>query len=314
MILEQKHLSKEAQLIDQNFSNEIMLNALAALENLAIFKGYKGNRIFDYYSGYANRYNEQELVNAVILQLEVFRPSHYNYALIYSNYDFPKNLTKEQIIKIIKEWRKFIHPSIQIFYNEMINYLQGYSNNSGISNIINEKREEWGPTTGEDLDRIGKITPFINGNMHREINNVKNAYNKNGYNEIIANLNGNQNDNKDMKQLNEHDQQNAERKKKFFHYEKKIESFFEKLLNDAPLSENDYASFRSDIEKFNNYTNGISPDKEEIKSKINKFNKFKKNIPKIKNYKEYINHFIQICDEIITLYKKMDPNPDFDNK
>ena len=80
------------------------------------------------------------------------------------------------------------------------------------------------------------------------------------------------------------------------------------------MSENDYASFRSDIEKFNKYTNGISPDKEEIKSKINKFNKFKKNIPKIKNYKEYINHFIQICDEIITLYKKMDPNPDFDNK
>ena len=36
---QQTQLSKQTQLIDQNFSNEIMLNALAALENLAIFEG-----------------------------------------------------------------------------------------------------------------------------------------------------------------------------------------------------------------------------------------------------------------------------------
>ena len=57
----QKQLSKQTQLIDQNFSNGIMLNALAALENLAIYYGYKGKMIFDYYSGYARRNSEKEL-------------------------------------------------------------------------------------------------------------------------------------------------------------------------------------------------------------------------------------------------------------
>ena len=108
MYYQQKQLSKQSQLVDQNFSNGIMLNALSALENLAIFNGYKGKTIFGYYSGYAPKNNEKELVNAVILQLEIFRASHSNYNLVYSNYDFPKNLKKEEIIKYVKDWKKAV--------------------------------------------------------------------------------------------------------------------------------------------------------------------------------------------------------------
>ena len=100
-------MSKQAQLNAQNFSNQIMLNCLAALENLAYFYGYQGSRIFDYYSGYAPRNNEKELVDAIIMQLEVFRASYSNYSSIYNNYDFPKNLTKDQIIKIVLDWKNY---------------------------------------------------------------------------------------------------------------------------------------------------------------------------------------------------------------
>ena len=48
----QTQISKLDQLRDQNFSNGVMLNCLAALENLAHFYKYPGQRIFDYYSGY----------------------------------------------------------------------------------------------------------------------------------------------------------------------------------------------------------------------------------------------------------------------
>ena len=41
MYYQQKQLSKQSQLVDQNFSNGIMLNALSALENLAIFMDIK---------------------------------------------------------------------------------------------------------------------------------------------------------------------------------------------------------------------------------------------------------------------------------
>ena len=171
--MQQKQLSKQSQLIDQSFSNGIMLNAIAALENLAFFYGYKGKRIFDYYSGYANRKNENELVNAIIIQLEIFRASHSNYNSIYQNYDFPKNLRKEQIIKIINDWKKIVPPENKVFYKEIINYLMGNSDTSGISEAINKKRNEWGPTTKEDLERIGRSAPFINTQMFNQMENVK---------------------------------------------------------------------------------------------------------------------------------------------
>ena len=147
----QKQLSKQTQLIDQSFSNGIMLNAIAALENLAHFYGYKGPRIFDYYSGYAKKSSEEQLINAVILQLEIFRNSHLNYTSIYSDYDFPKNLRKDQIIKIIMQWRSFIpYENIQIFFNEIINYLGGFSSNSG----INEKKKKKRKNGGRPLKKI----------------------------------------------------------------------------------------------------------------------------------------------------------------
>ena len=98
MYYQQKQISKQSQLVDQNFSNGIMLNALSALENLAIFSGYKGKTIFGYYSGYAHRNSEKELVNAVILQLEIFRASHSNYNLVYSNYDFHRRKQNQSLV------------------------------------------------------------------------------------------------------------------------------------------------------------------------------------------------------------------------
>ena len=224
----QTQMSKQAQLNAQNFSNQIMLNCLAALENLAYFYGYKGPRIFDYYSGYAPRNNEKELVDAIIMQLEVFRASYSNYSSIYNNYDFPKNLTKDQIIKIVLDWKKFIpYAEIKVFYDEIINYLNGSSDTSGISGIIEKKKKEWGPTTEKQLSRIAKATPFINSRMHNEMERVKQSY-QNGNYEIKANLYQNQNDDVEMADLNKNDQKTEELIKKFNETEKKNRIYFQK--------------------------------------------------------------------------------------
>ena len=294
MILEQKQLSKQTQLIDQNFSNEIMLNALAALENLAIFKGYNGHRIFDYYSGYANKKNEQELVNAVILQLEIFRTSHYNYALIYSDYNFPKNLTKEQIIMLIDNWKQYIdHRSIRIFYDEMINYLQGNSNISGISEIIDNKKKQWGPTSKEDLKRIARGAPYFNGQMNKKIDKVKQGY-KNGNYETNANMKEKQSDNIDK--------QFEEPKNESQHYEKEIESFFDKLINNNSLQQKDINSLLNNFKEYKNLVQCMNLEVDEIKSKIKNFTTFKENIIPYD-----INTLIQLCDEIINLLKQKLP-------
>jgi hypothetical protein len=307
----QKQLSKQTQLIDQNFSNGIMLNALAALENLAIYYGYKGKMIFDYYSGYSRRNSEKELVNAVILQLEIFRSSHFNYTSVYSSYDFPKNLTNEQVIKIVKEWKKIIPKKIQIYYDEMLNYLYGNSDVSGISDKIEKKRKEMGPTTEEDLARIARAAPFVNTNMYKQMEKVKQSYEKNGDYDIKAHLNENQEENVDMKDLYNNDQKVAEQERYFNQIEENIESFFKKIQSKSQINDSDFKMLLENVDKFQIYYVAMNFGEEKIKYKISLYNSFKES-----TYKNLVgivqdtvlSKLIEICERIIDCYNKKKPS------
>ena len=311
MYYQQKQLSKQSQLVDQNFSNGIMLNALSALENLAIYSGYKGKTIFGYYSGYAHRNNEKELVNAVILQLEIFRASHSNYSLVYSDYDFPKNLTREEIIKYVKDWKKAVPKDLQVFYKEILNYLQGNSNYSGISDILDKKRKEFGPTTEEDLSRIARSAPYINTNMHKQYEQVKNSYDKTGNFDIRAHLNENPEDNIDMRDLNNYDQKLEEQNKHFKILEKKIESFFTNVVYTSSIKENDFNELKENVEIFQNCVIEMNLGENEIMKKIKLYRSYKENIQKvltgIVNY-NIIALLVDICDRMIIYYSKRNPN------
>ena len=311
MYYQQKQISKQSQLVDQNFSNGIMLNALSALENLAIFSGYKGKTIFGYYSGYAHRNSEKELVNAVILQLEIFRASHSNYNLVYSNYDFPKNLTREEIIKYVKDWKKVVPKNLQVFYTEIINYLQGNSNYSGISDILDKKRKEFGPTTEEDLSRIARSAPYINTNMHKQYEQVKNSYDKTGSYDIRAHLNENPEDNIDMRDLNNYDQKFEEQNKHFKILEKKIESFFNNVVYTSSIKENDFNELKENVEIFQNCVIEMNLGEAEIMKKIKLYRTYKENIQKVLIgivNSNIIAFLVDICDRMIIYYSKRNPN------
>ena len=311
MHYQQKLLSKQSQLVDQNFSNGIMLNALSALENLAIYSGYKGKTIFGYYSGYAHRNNEKELVNAVILQLEIFRASHSNYSLVYSDYDFPKNLTREEIIKYVKDWKKAVPKDLQVFYKEILNYLQGNSNYSGISDILDKKRKEFGPTTEEDLSRIARSAPYINTNMHKQYEQVKNSYDKTGSYDIRAHLNENPEDNIDMRDLNNYDQKLEEQNKHFKILEKKIESFFTNVVYTSSIKENDFNELKENVEIFQNCVIEMNLGENEIMKKIKLYRSYKENIQKVLTgivNSNVIALLVDICDRMIIYYSKRNPN------
>ena len=301
-VQELKQLSKQAQLNAQNFSNQIMLNCLAALENLAQFYKYPGQRIFDYYSGYAPRNNENSLIDAIIMQLEIFRASYSNYSSIYGNYDFPKNLTKEQIIKIVLDWKKFIpYAEIKVFYDEIINYLNGSSDTSGISGIIEKKKKEWGPTTEKQLSRIAKASPFINSRMHNEMERVKQSY-QNGNYEIKANLYQNQNDDVEMADLNKNDQNLEELFKKYNEMENKIESIFKGLQ--FKIIDDDKEWLKNNIESFESYTKIINLGENDATLKIYLYQQFKENIQKVIKHPQERKFFIDICDRIIACYSR----------
>ena len=298
MIFEQKYKSKQVQKSDQNFSNIIMLNCLAALENLAIFCGYKGQKIFDYYSGFTPKDKIKDLVDDVVIQLEIFRASHSNYISNYCNYDFPGNLTKEQIIEIISEWKKFIPDNnIKVFYDEIIHYLNGNSNISGISGIIDERQKEWGPTTEAQLSRISNSIPFINSKMFNQMEQVQKSYNKNGDYEINAKLYKNRDDDIEMKKYYENDQKYMEKEQKFRDLEKKIESiFYTRISKNIKIKESDMKSLIDDLNLFEKYIKSMSLGEIEIKQKIELYENFSKTI----QYKEYL----EICQKVIALYKK----------
>ena len=298
MIYEQKYKSKQVQKSDQNFSNIIMLNCLAALENLAIFCGYKGQKIFDYYSGFTPKDKIKDLVDDVVIQLEIFRASHSNYISNYCNYDFPGNLTKEQIIEIISEWKKFIPDNnIKVFYDEIIHYLNGNSNISGISGIIDERQKEWGPTTEAQLSRISNSIPFINSKMFNQMEQVQKSYNKNGDYEINAKLYKNRDDDIEMKKYYENDQKYMEKEQKFRNLEKKIESiFYTYISKNIKIKESDMKSLIDDLDLFEKYIKSMSLGEIEIKQKIELYENFSKTI----QYKEYL----EICQKVIALYKK----------
>ena len=298
MIFEQKYKSKQVQKSDQNFSNIIMLNCLAALENLAIFCGYKGQKIFDYYSGFTPKDKIKDLVDDVVIQLEIFRASHSNYISNYCNYDFPGNLTKEQIIQIISEWKKFIPDNnIKVFYDEIIHYLNGNSNISGISGIIDERQKEWGPTTEAQLSRISNSIPFINSKMFNQMEQVQKSYKKNGDYEINAKLYKNRDDDIEMKKYYENDQKYMEKEQKFRNLEKKIESiFYNHISKNIKIKESDMKSLIDDLNLFEKYIKSMSLGEIEIKQKIELYENFSKTI----QYKEYL----EICQKVIALYKK----------
>ena len=306
----QTQMSKQAQLNAQNFSNEIMLNCLAALENLAYFYGYQGSRIFDYNSGYAQRNNEKELVDAIIMQLEVFRASYSNYSSIYNNYDFPKNLTKDQIIKIVLDWKNYIpHYNIKVFYDEIVNYLNGISDTSGISGIIEQKRKEWGPTTEKQLSRIAKATPFINSRMHNEKERVKQSY-QNGNYEIKAKLYQNQNDDVEMADLNKNDQNVEELIKKFDETEKKIESIFKKINKNIKIDDSDRETIEQYKKSFEANIKVINPGEDDIKEKIKLFEGYKKDLQKYKKDEELKKYLLKVIEEIENCYKNLMANHD----
>ena len=298
MIFEQKYKSKQVQKSDQNFSNIIMLNCLAALENLAIFCGYKGQKIFDYYSGFTPKDKIKDLVDDAVIQLEIFRASHSNYISNYCNYDFPGNLTKEQIIQIISEWKKFIPDNnIKVFYDEIIHYLNGNSNISGISGIIDERQKEWGPTTEAQLSRISNSIPFINSKMFNQMEQVQKSYNKNGDYEINAKLYKNRDDDIEMKKYYENDQKYMEKEQKFRDLEKKIESiFYTRISKNIKIKESDMKSLIDDLDLFEKYIKSMSLGEIEIKQKIELYENFSKTI----QYKEYL----EICQKVIAFYKK----------
>jgi hypothetical protein len=300
----QIQIPKHIQLRDKTFSNNIMLNVLAALENLAFFHGYKkGNKIFDYYSGDA-RNDKTSLTNAVILQLEIFRNSHLNYVSNYSTYNFPKNLTKDQIILYISELKQSVPPESQIYYLEIINYLRGNSNISGIENKIKEKMREWGPIKKEDLLRVSRASAYTNTYMFDQINEVKNSYQKTNDYQINARLGEVKGNNHLQKKLHLSEEELQKQISKMAKIENDIKESFDniqKSLDNKEKLKKEFGNLKKNILALENIYNLIEIEDKDIQQKYEYYKNIVQTIQSLGN-PELTNIINGFCKKIMDIY------------
>lgn len=315
----QKLLSKQNQLIDQSFSNTMLLNTIASLENLAFFYGYKGKKIFDYYSGDARLEDENALINAVILQLQIFRASHSDYLSKFTNYNFPKNLSQSQMINKIEEWKQYVlNQDAIVYFDEMIRYIKGDSETCGIEEQIKQKKKEWGGiVTQKDLQQVGNCLPYVNNNMFDQIDIVMDSYKKTGDYQINAILYKKKADNKLMKNLRETNETFKKKYKDYKDKEGQMEKYFSHLIkkinNKQSISKSDDTNMIHFINEFGSASNGLEIDKQEICKKIEVYQncnndalQYLQNNP---NYELIINY----CISIIGIYKSFLNSDKFSN-
>jgi hypothetical protein len=94
--------------------------------------------------------------------MQIVRASHAYYLSKFTDYHFPNNLSKAQMINKIEEWKNFITSNDAIIYfDELINYLNGNSNVCGIEGQIKQKRKEWGNVANKNLNKLGILLHLL---------------------------------------------------------------------------------------------------------------------------------------------------------
>lgn len=114
----------------QSYSNSTMCHTLSAAENLAyriclennnpnyisqFFQGYKQilkeqyqnqNLIFDFYDSFDGGKKKpiKDLAMQLIFQIENFKGDYSHYKSHYQKYDYPRNLSQEQVMELIYRW------------------------------------------------------------------------------------------------------------------------------------------------------------------------------------------------------------------
>lgn len=119
----QGQLDKQKVLLrqDQNSSNLIMSRVLSELENLAFYLGFNGPKYFGYYA--TTPKNIDDIINQILIQMKIFESSYKHFISNHpKNYEFPNNLTFQNIIAIVNNWKNSIQNNpYTIYFDDFLN-------------------------------------------------------------------------------------------------------------------------------------------------------------------------------------------------
>lgn len=100
------------KLEEQAYSNEILCRMLSTAECYfyRVINKSLEREIFGYYNGFnsGNTKSLEHLKKQLLNEIEIFKCSYEDYIYHYDKYDFPINLTMENILNVINQWKYYL--------------------------------------------------------------------------------------------------------------------------------------------------------------------------------------------------------------
>jgi len=148
------------QAIDQGFSHDILFQLLSTAESFALgsdnpnrqFKGY------EYFNSSSK--SRRKLKEQFLIQTDTFKNSYTFFVYDHEKYDFPSNLSKEMIIKLMDYWKSCVEDiKDKEIYDKTIRLLQQEKYMGGIKVGHNKHYKN------KDLNDVemGNLQEIMNG-------------------------------------------------------------------------------------------------------------------------------------------------------
>ena len=137
----QGQLNKQQQISDQALSYSTTGTVLSALESYA--NHFRCNsHIFNAYDNFncGTTKRPEQLKDQIIAQLDVLNASHSIYRKQYGGYQFPQNMTQQQMIQVINKWKTYVPQQDRVYYDTAIKILQGQQVQSFSNQLGNDSR------------------------------------------------------------------------------------------------------------------------------------------------------------------------------
>ena len=138
---QQGQLNKQQQISDQALSYSTTGTVLSALESYANHFGCNSH-IFNAYDNFncGTTKRPEQLKDQIIAQLDVLNASHSIYRKQYGGYQFPQNMTQQQMIQVINKWKTYVPQQDKVYYDTAVQILQGQQVQSFSNQLGNDSR------------------------------------------------------------------------------------------------------------------------------------------------------------------------------
>ena len=139
----QKLKSKQSLVQDQAYTYGVMRNLFSSLEYYA--HRSNGNCQMPYYFEFYNNFNsgqlkdKEQLLDQIITQIEIFKFSYLIVIQSHGEYFFPKSFSQEQIIHCLNEWKKYVAPNDEKYYDAVIDIIKTKNEEISFVNELNQK-------------------------------------------------------------------------------------------------------------------------------------------------------------------------------